>query len=146
MSQNERAHEESRHRDVVQRYHAQREKEPALVEQVHRAALERYREQSPPPSIEPPAVHHTELPEARPGDPVFVEWNCYRREVGRLLVAGQAGRFVLIHGEAILGIWDTREEALAEGRDRCPGQTFLVHQIQERERMLRCLSMWPCRD
>jgi hypothetical protein len=35
----------------------------------------------------------------------------YRHHVGRLLANGNQGKWVLIKGERLVGIWDTYEEA-----------------------------------
>lgn len=111
-----------------------------LVVRVHREAWERYRRQPPPSLPEPPTIHYTELPPSQPGDTLAEEWETYRREVGRLLTEGNEGRFVLIKGGEIIGIWDTRKEAFAAADQRFPLQPYLVHQIQERERLLRMIS------
>jgi hypothetical protein len=109
-----------------------------LVERIHREAWERYRQQPPLPPAEPPTIHYTELPEAKPGDVLAEEWNTYRREVGRLLAEGHEGCHILIKGRKIIGIWKTHEEAMASAYEQFLGQPFLVHQIQERERLMRC--------
>lgn len=117
-----------------------------LVQRIHREAWERYRQQPPPPPRKPPTIHYTELPPSEPGSALAEEWETYRREVGRLLAEGHEGRHVLIKGREIMGIWDTLKEAFAAADQRFPLQPFLVHQIQERERILRigfnrvCLS------
>jgi hypothetical protein len=106
-----------------------------LVVRVH----QRFRQQQPPPPLlEPPTIHYTELPPSKPGDALAEEWETYRREVGRLLAEGQEGRHILIKGSQIIGIWDTHKEAMACGYERFLLQAFFVHQIQERERLLRC--------
>jgi hypothetical protein len=86
-----------------------------------------------------PTIHYTELPPGPPNKPPDVEWECYRREVGRLLAEGHEGRWVLIKGEEIIGLFDTREAAMAEGYKRylIPRERFLVHPIQEWERLYR---------
>ena len=117
------------------------ENEDDLVARVHREAWERYRQQPPPPLPPPPTLHYTELPPARPGDTLAEEWETYRREVGRLLAEGNEGRHILIKGREIIGIWDTQEEALAIAYQKFLLQAFLVHQIQERERLLRCVMV-----
>src|ERR1700741_3917299 len=43
-----------------------------------------------------PRIHYTELGDADPNSQLYVEWSCYKREVGRLLAEGNEGRFVLI--------------------------------------------------
>src|SRR5690348_1311625 len=84
-----------------------------LVERIHREAWERYRQQPPPPPREPPTIHYTELPPSKPGSVLAEEWETYRREVGRLLVEGHEGRYVLIKDGQIIGIWNQREDAFA---------------------------------
>ena len=51
-------------------------------------------------------IHFSTLPDGKPGSN-NQDWNVYRREVGRLLAEGNEGRWVLIQGEEIVGIWDT---------------------------------------
>ncbi len=94
----------------------------------------------------PRTIHHTELRPAEPDSPLFVEWEAYRREVARLLAEGHEGRHVLIKGEEVVGLFATDEEAVIEGYRRYFGQPFLVHQVQERERLLRVSWLWqaPC--
>jgi len=93
---------------------------------------------------EPLTIPCTHLPEANPDSPLFREWNTYRREVRRLLEEGHAGRFVLIKDETLLGLWDSETEALRAGYQRFLGQAFLVHQVQERERILRRVRVGTC--
>ena len=90
-------------------------------------------------------IPYTELPPARPDSPIATEWETYRREVGRLLAEGQEGRFVLIKGEEIIGIWDGREDANAEGLRRYLLQPFLLHQVRSREPLVRlspAVKLW----
>jgi hypothetical protein len=93
--------------------------------------------------LEYPTIHYTELAPACPDEPLAVEWNFYRREVGRLLKQGHEGRWVLIKGEEIIGIYDDRE-AMAEVYKRYPfpRETLFVHQIQTRERLYRGPLIW----
>ncbi len=92
-------------------------------------------------------IHYTELLPASLDEPLGVEWEFYRREVGRLLAEGHEGKHVLIKGEEIIGIFDTDREALVEGYKRylIPREAFLVHQIQTRERISRVSCYyWSC--
>ena len=86
---------------------------------------------------EPATIHYTELSRAKSGEPFFDEWNSYLAEVARLLADGSEGQFVLIKGAAIQGVFADEAEALKEGNKRFPSQQFLVHQIQEREPVIR---------
>ncbi len=45
------------------------------------------------------------------------------------LLEKEAGRYVLIHGEQIVGTWDAKAEALEEGYRRFNLEPFLVHRI-----------------
>jgi hypothetical protein len=167
MTEREREQEEDRHREVVQRYREQIKRERALVEQIHREALQHHQEeeehgralveqlhreavelartQPPAPPPQPQTVHYLEQPEPRAGDQLFAEWTTYRREAGRLLAEGKEDQYLLIKGAEIVGIWDTHEDAMAEGYDRFGYQPFLVHQLREREPVLRCISVRLCR-
>jgi hypothetical protein len=87
-------------------------------------------------------IHYTELRPAEPNDPIGVEWDTYRREVGRLIAEGHEGKFVLIKGNAILGIYDTKDEADDEGRRRYLLQPRLVHQIRTLEPVIWLRREW----
>jgi hypothetical protein len=116
---------------------------PDLVEQLHRAIVE----QGARPVLpqEPPTIHYTELPDAKPDSPLYQEWNYYRREVGRLLAEGHEGRFILIKGEAVVGIWDTREEAKDVALEKFLMQPCLIQQVCTREPLLRMPTrFWIC--
>lgn len=111
-----------------------------LVARIHREAWDRYRQQPPPPPKERPTIHYTELPPAKPGEELAEEWETYRREVGRLLAEGNEGRYILIKGREIIGTWDRDREALDAGYKMFLLQPFMVHRIQERERLLYMIS------
>jgi len=87
-------------------------------------------------------IHYTELPPGQPGGQLEREWNTYRREAGRLLAEGLEGHHVLIKGEEIIGIYDTHEQALAEGYRRYARQPFFVHEVEEWERVIRCTKFF----
>ena len=73
-----------------------------------------------------------------------MEWETYRREVGRLLAEGHEGQFVLIKGNDILGFFDTDDAAWTDGIKRFGRQGFMVHQIQTYEPILRFHCRCPC--
>jgi hypothetical protein len=167
MTEDGRELVEALHRQAVQRHQQQKQKERELIEAAFRAALERQRQQQQTEHdlvkqvhgqavadarrnaapVEPPrGVHYTELPEAKPGQPLAEEWNTYRREVGRLLAEGQDGRHVLIKGSDILGIFDTFDAAYEAGVGRFPQGPFFVHPIRAEEPYLRIRGInlpWP---
>jgi hypothetical protein len=82
-----------------------------------------------------PTIPYTALAEAPPDSPIATEWNFYRREVGPLLAAGNEGKWVLIKGEQIVGIWDTFEEANEAQVSLV--QPVMLKQILQREPVLR---------
>jgi hypothetical protein len=133
-------------REAVEREREQKQQQRAAVEQVHREAIEQGRVQPLPP-YERPTIHYTELPAPQPDSQLFHEWNLYRREVGRLLAEGQQGRFLLIKGENIIGIWDTEDEAEAVALQKYLMQPYLIHQIRSREPLVRMSArFWGCKS
>jgi hypothetical protein len=118
-----------------------------LIRRLHRDEVERARREGlPTEPAEPPGIPCTDLPEASPDSPLFIEWNTYRREVGRLLAEGGQGRFALIKGELVVGLYPTEREALEQGYRMFPCQAFLVHRVQEREPLLHPVSVRLCRS
>ncbi|VTU01594.1 unnamed protein product [Gemmataceae bacterium] len=85
----------------------------------------------------PTTIHWSELQEAPANSPIRVEWDFYRREAGRQLAEGHEGRWLLVKGEEIIGIWDSREEAFAAANKRYLMQPRLVKQILTHEPILR---------
>jgi hypothetical protein len=62
----------------------------------------------------------------------------YRRELPRLLAEGEAGRFLVIRGEELLGTWDTYRDASQYAREKFdPDQRFLLQRIDPRH-----TAMW----
>jgi hypothetical protein len=59
------------------------------------------------------------------------ETETYRRLLPKLL--NDEGKFVVIYGEELAGIWDTWEDALGEGYARYHQAHFMVKQICEVE-------------
>ena len=113
------------------------ETDEELVRGLHREAVERARREGlSTRAVEGRTIHYTNLPEGKADSPLRTEWDCYRREVARLLAEGHEGRFVLIKGELIVGLFGTEVEALEQGYQRFHGEAFLVHKVQEREPVL----------
>jgi hypothetical protein len=77
------------------------------------------------------------LPDMQPGSVIEQEWNTFRRERPRLLAEGHEGQWVLVKGDTIIGIWDTRREACRQGYKRYLREAFLVHQLQYVEKPIR---------
>jgi hypothetical protein len=89
-------------------------------------------------------IPYTGLAEAPPDSPIAMEWNFYRREVGRLLAEGHEGKWVLIKGEQIVGLYDNNEEAYE--RQQVLTQPVVIKQILKREPVLRIGYIPPCRS
>jgi hypothetical protein len=120
-----------------------------LLELVRQRDLEQMLKQPAPPSrqpLQPETIHYTELPEDTSGGPTAKEWNFYRREVGRLLAEGHEGKWVLIVGEEIIGMWDSWDEARAVALDRYLMKSVLIHQVRNREPVLRGPFLRLCRS
>jgi hypothetical protein len=63
------------------------------------------------------------------------ELEVFDRELPRLLAdPANSGRFVLIHGDDLAGVWPTVEAATEAGYDRFELDAFLVKEIVEIER------------
>ncbi len=100
-----------------------------------------------PPNAERQFVPWTALPAAEPGTPLAEEWETYRREVGRWLAEGQAGRYALIKRQEIVGLYDTWHAARAEGLRRYLLEPFFVHPIRADEPCVRIRGPHvPCLD
>jgi hypothetical protein len=93
---------------------------------------------------EPPTVGFEDLGDAQPGSPITVEWDFFRRELPRLLAEGHEGRFVLIKGEELIGVFDTFREARSVGTRRWGLAPMLVQQILRRYRVFRAGNFWRC--
>jgi hypothetical protein len=92
----------------------------------------------PPGQVESgPKIHYTEMPAPPPDSPLAVEWSTFRRELGCLLAEGHEGKHVLIKGDRIVGIWDTFDEAVSEGRRMFPSQPIAVQLIAEWQPVIR---------
>ncbi len=63
------------------------------------------------------------------------ELETYKRNKEKLLETAK-GKFVLIRGKRVRGIFDTEMEASDEGHRRWGNVAFLVHEIRRRERVL----------
>lgn len=60
------------------------------------------------------------------------EINTYRRELPRLLAEGEEGKFVLIKGDQVIGVWDTFDDAYQAGSLLYGLDVFLAQPIESR--------------
>lgn len=65
--------------------------------------------------------------------PLVAEVATYFRELPRLLAEGEAGRFVLIKGDKVVGVWDTFDDAYQAGVLLYGFGPFLAQPIDERD-------------
>jgi len=89
-----------------------------------------------------PTIHYTQLADLPPDDVLFHEWNTYRRELPRLLQEGHERKFGLFKGDAVVGIFETDEEATAAGYAKFTSGSFMVRPILEYEPQLRVSWLW----
>jgi hypothetical protein len=108
-----------------------------IMAQVQRLEMERMKKELPPAEKEPSAIHYAELPEDKGDDAPARDWNLYRREVARLLAEGHEGKWVLINGAKIIGIWNTRQEAEQVRLRDFLMQDVLLQEIRTWEPLLR---------
>jgi hypothetical protein len=82
-------------------------------------------------------LHYSELPPDMSEEAPARDWNYYLREAGRLIAEGHEGKWVLIKSATIVGVWETEEEVRAVAAGRFLMEPVLIHQIREREPVLR---------
>ena len=66
--------------------------------------------------------------------PLERERQTYEAKKAELLV-NSAGKYVVIHGDQVAGVWDTQDDALRAGYERFQLEPFLVKEITEVERV-----------
>lgn len=72
------------------------------------------------------------------------EMETYNRRLSELM-AGHAGKFVVIHLDDVIGFADTLEEAVALGYDRFISEAFLARQVKDVEEVYFIRrSLKPC--
>jgi hypothetical protein len=90
-------------------------------------------------------IHYTELPDLPSDHLLRREWDHFRRELPRLLAEGHEGKFALLKGEEIVGLYATKEEARRAGYQKFLLDSFMVQQILSEEPLLRLSpACWPC--
>ena len=77
------------------------------------------------------------FPPAQPGEPLAAEWETYRREIGKLLANGLEGKYALIRGDEIVGIYDSWNAARRVGLEKYLLTAHMVHPIIAEEPVIR---------
>lgn len=62
-----------------------------------------------------------------------VELKTYRENLERLLAEQQEGKYVVIHGTEIAGVWDTYDDALGAAYAKYGLERFLVKKVEANE-------------
>jgi hypothetical protein len=78
-----------------------------------------------------------DLPDLPADDPLAQEWKTYKREVARLVAEGNEGKFCLIKGDEIVGIWESFSAAVAAGYERYGLTDLMVREINAIEPIYR---------
>lgn len=82
-------------------------------------------------------IHYTQMAVPPPGDPIHLEVSAFRRELPRLLAEGHEGKWALIKGDEIIGLYDTLDDGYRAGLERYLGQQFLVQPVREWQPLVR---------
>jgi hypothetical protein len=73
------------------------------------------------------------------------EIETYRRKLPELLA--NKGKFVVIHGEDVMGIFDNMDDALRVGYESFLNEPFLMREIREQEQVLyTSRGLRPCQS
>jgi hypothetical protein len=72
------------------------------------------------------------------------ELDTYRKKRDELLP--YAGRYVLIHGDQVAGVWDSYEDALRVGYDKFGLNPFFIRKIETVESVHYSTREIPCRS
>jgi hypothetical protein len=72
------------------------------------------------------------------------ELETYKRKLAELLANEGEGKFALIHGDDVVDVFGTYEDAIKEGYAKFSLQPFLVKQIEATERVHFVSRLLPC--
>jgi hypothetical protein len=93
----------------------------------------------------PLKIHYTEIGDLPSDHPIYLEYQTYRRALPDLLARGAEGKFALVKGDEIIGIFADEDEAFQIGYDKYLRQPFLVQPIREWEPVYRQFWSRLCR-
>jgi len=68
------------------------------------------------------------------------EWATFCREYPRLVAEGHKGRWALVRGESLVGVFDSEDEAFDAGYEQFGLNSFMVQPITTEERPVR--TVW----
>ena len=101
------------------------------------------RRNAPHPGVCGPNIE--EVPDIPQREPFAEEWRAFKREAPRLVSEGKAGKFAVLKGDDLVGVWDTLSDADLAGRRQFGGAPFLVQEIQLYLKPMRWGYFRPCR-
>jgi hypothetical protein len=78
-----------------------------------------------------PTIHYTQIAEPPPESENYQELQTFRREMPRLLTEGHEGKWALVKGDKIVGVFETFDDGYRAGRERYLFQLFLVQPVRE---------------
>ena len=84
-----------------------------------------------------PKIHYTKLVEPSTDSPIYEEVKTFHRELPRLLAEGHEGKWALIHGKEVIGLFETLDDGYRAGREQFLFQPFIVQPVSEWQPMLR---------
>jgi len=86
-----------------------------------------------------PTIHYSKLPKRSADGHVAHEAETFLRELPRLLAEGHEGKWALVKGNQVVGLYDSLDEGERAGRERYMLQPFLVQPVREWQ------PLWPAR-
>lgn len=89
-----------------------------------------------------PTIHFTKMADQAADSPIYEEVKTFRRELPRLLAEGHEGKWVLIKGDKIVGLFESLDEGYCRGRKLYLLQPFIVQPVSEQQPLLR--GKVPC--
>ncbi|MGA2268662.1 MAG: hypothetical protein ABSH44_09355 [Bryobacteraceae bacterium] len=72
------------------------------------------------------------------------ELKTYKEKLPELIANNNEGKFALIHGDRIIDIFGTYEDAIRDGYEKCGLEPFMVKQIQTIEQVHFISRLVPC--
>ncbi len=84
-----------------------------------------------------PTIHYSQMPEPPADSPTYREVKAFHRELPRLLAEGNEGKWALIKGDEIVGLYDTLDEGHRAGLDRFQFQPCILQPVREWQPVLR---------
>ncbi len=84
-----------------------------------------------------PPIHYTQLPPPPADSKNHREIQTFHRELPRLLAEGHEGKWALIKGDEVIGLYATFDEGCRAGWDRYDVQQFMVQPVREWQPVVR---------